>query len=175
MIKRDYSNKNITFYAITKKDDPDENILTIVPSVADAREYIQRMLQVDHFDHFRSWAELKKLDINAPQTWYLYSAMCVEDAEWDNYLIAKLRYKNRDIAALLRIFAHTVPLGCSYENPIELQKFKAQLEIKNSIMEAWNKSKKDSELNKIIEDAKNKVEKEFADMAEDEVDEDGDE
>ena len=171
-MRNNYSNKNLTFFAVMKKDDLDHRPITLVSSIADAREYVERLIQVDHFEHFKSWAELRELDLNSDEAWNTYADTCVDPKEWANYVIAKMHYKHSDVAAMLRIFAHAVPLGCSYENSFELEKFKAQLEIKKSLIDAWDKAVKDKSLDKVIKEAKEKAKKELEDIANDEVAED---
>ena len=136
----------------------------------DAYEYLNKLIQVEHFEHFKKWAELKNLDINTSSTWDLYSAQCIPEEEWDKFIISKISYTNKSISAMLRMFAKCVPLGCSYENNLELTKYLETLKLQEQILKGLN-----SIDDPTIEEAKRKIQEEFEEMNNEEVADDGDE
>lgn len=123
-----------------KKNDPEKKIYTLTSSIENAYEYLNHLLQVEHFDHFKSWANLKGLDINDEATWTEYIANCIELDEIAQYVVSKVLYTNESVAAMLRIFAKCIPLNCSFEHPSEMKKYLQDTEMKAQLLEALKKA-----------------------------------
>ena len=140
MFKRDFSKKKIYFYALTKKNDPEKKFYTLTSSIKDAYEYLNHLLQVEHFEHFKSWSELKNLDINDEKTWILYLNNCIDVEELEHYTISKVLYTNAAVASMLRTFASCIPLNCSFEHPSEMKKYLQKIEIEAQMLDAIKKA-----------------------------------
>ena len=160
--KKDYSKNRIHFYAVLKKSDSEKKIYTLTTSVNDAMEYAESMIQLDHFEHYSKWCDLRNLDMNDLNTWNTYYDNCVNDEEKMDYAITKISYSGKYVASMLRMFANCIPLGCSYENEAELEKYKSEVNTREQMLKLQNAYN-------LMKD-KLKVEDQIKAMADDEID-----
>lgn len=130
-IKKVFSKKFI-FYLVCDTD-KDETILCVCNKLKEISEFVNTKILVDHFDHYKSWCELKQLDINNMDSKREYLINYITNSPEGaltkyNYIIKKIDYDKDSISAVLRILHGYIPLGCSYELPNEVE---TELEILN--------------------------------------------
>ena len=117
--------KKFKFYLVCEADN-DESIVCVCSTVNEIGEFINSKILVDHFDHYKSWCELKNIDFNditSKRTYLInyFNNSSEETLDKYNYIIKKINYDKNTVAAVLRILHGYVPLGCSYETPEEVQ------------------------------------------------------
>lgn len=110
-------NKKVYLYAVIKKDDS-KNFLTLTLSKYEAIEYIKNLLKILNFSHFKSWCLLKEIDVNDDKSWTEYLAVCASE-QLEEYSIVKVSYLFKDIVAMIRMFGHCIPIGCSFDTAME--------------------------------------------------------
>lgn len=110
-------NKKVYLYAVVKKDNS-KNFLTLTLSKDEAIEYIKNLLKILNFSHFNSWCLLKEVDVNDDKSWTEYLAVCASE-QLEEYSIVKVSYLFKDIVAMIRMFGHCIPIGCSFDTAIE--------------------------------------------------------
>lgn len=110
-------NKKVYLYAVVKKDNT-KNFLTLTSSECDAIEYIKNLLKILNFSHFTAWCRLKEIDVNDDKSWVEYLAVCASE-QLEEYSIVKVSYLFKDIVAMIRMFGHCIPIGCSFDTPME--------------------------------------------------------
>jgi hypothetical protein len=104
--------------AVSKTEAP-EKIITIVSTKAQANEYIIKVLFNEYKEHFTQWCSLRNYDVNAKESWELYFKTVIPMEAKSKFLITNLRYNEADLLAILRMFSHCQPLGCSYDTLLE--------------------------------------------------------
>lgn len=109
-------------YTVVHKDRP-KHFLTITLTQKEAFEYAVKQLRVIKFDHFEQWCNLRNYDVEDDKAFEEYYINCIDLEEKNEYLICKVQYKHRDIVAALRTLGKCVPLGCSFDTPLELEIF----------------------------------------------------
>lgn len=129
--------KKATFYVVVRREDgecPDPKsikggqMLTIVTSIKEAKEYTEAKVLHDSLPHLSQWYELREgKPLEDPMSllkgkgnqalWEEYKA---EIAEPQIYEVIRIRLETKHIAALLRMEYECQPLGCSYEIPAEM-------------------------------------------------------
>lgn len=110
----------ITLYGLVTTESP-KIYLTIVARKQQAIEYAKRLLLLDHQSHFTQWCSYRNLactDLNAANQ---YFRDCITDSEKKSFKVVKIKLNNQGIATSLRMFSGNIPLGCSYESPIEYE------------------------------------------------------
>lgn len=126
-----YLKKKILLYAvlnasITSDNFSEDNILSYAPTLKDANEYVSRRVFYDCKEHYIIWCQFRNLDDRDENSWRQYYAT-LSDEEKGKYYIAKLKYSIDDIALLFRLFNECIPVGASYEKPIEIQNYNFKL------------------------------------------------
>ena len=91
-------------------------ILCITQNKLQAKEYIERLLINKYFEHYKSWALLRGLDLNNTTNWKIYKKVVIKEIPY-KYYKTKVNYST--IAGLLRIFYGCTPIGCSFDTYIE--------------------------------------------------------
>lgn len=125
-LNRDKS--QIKLYAVIKREAPDK-FLTVTTKKDEAVEYALKLLKLEHLSHFQSWCILRNYSSNCPESWDIYFNDCISEAEKHDYIISKISYKLKDLAGIIRMFGGCVPLGCSYDLPVEYEYSKAKSEF----------------------------------------------
>lgn len=101
--------KNMIVYTVS--DNPD-----------DCDEYLNKMLQVKHKQHYGMWCECHNLDYRCDDSWNKYCADVIND-EFNNYLITECYFDAQRIATVFRMFNGCQPLGCNFEQDVEFKYF----------------------------------------------------
>lgn len=132
--------KKATFYIVVERQDGecqdtnsmrDGQMLTIVTSTKEAKEYIEAKVLHDNLPHLSQWYELREgKPLGDPMSllkgkgnqalWEEYKA---EVAEPQTYEVVRIRLQTKYLAALLRMDYECQPLGCSYEIPAEMVEY----------------------------------------------------
>lgn len=115
--------KKIPLYLIYRNEDP-SSLVTVLSDKKQIDEFINRMIIVDNWDHFKMWCDLRNLDYKSTESQYSYIANYIEtnteEAESKyTFIVKKTLYTKEALASILRMFNGCVPVGCSYENPVE--------------------------------------------------------
>lgn len=120
-------------------------IFTIVPTREEAVEFIKTHILLAHKSHYDRWAELHKFDPNAESTknTYLNTVIDMKDSK-NHYSIIDIKYTYEDLAIILRMSAGCAPIGCSYENPVEIETFLAHEAFKKASEKLAEQEVKDS-------------------------------
>jgi len=134
-------NKKVTVFALTSKK-VQNKFLTISDDKLNVLEYAMKVLKLEHQDHYDSWCQLKKINGEDPGAWLEYFANCISDEEKGELQIVKVKYKIKDIAAMLRMLGNCYPLGCSFDTILEQEYFNNLINEKNAIQEAKNQAEK---------------------------------
>lgn len=115
--------KTVDLFIVTeliKEGERPQHIYTITASQEEANEYVNKKLQLDNKDHFKSWCELRNLDINGADTWNSYvGEVLLPNTPVPLFAISKVIYRVEDMAGLLRLFNRCKAIGCSYDNEVE--------------------------------------------------------
>lgn len=116
--------KKIPLYLVYRNENP-ESLITVLPDKKQINEFIDRMIIVDNWDHFKMWCSLRKLDYKDPenQSSYIDSYVAANPDEAESrytFIVRKTFYTKEALSAILRMFNGCVPIGCSYESPIEV-------------------------------------------------------
>ena len=120
-------------------------IFTIVPTKEEAVEFIKTHILLSHKSHYDRWAELHKYDPNAESTKNIYLNTVVDMKDSKNrYSIIDIKYTYEDLAIVLRMSAGCAPIGCSYENPVEIEAFLAHEAFKKATEQQSAKEVEDS-------------------------------
>ena len=101
--------------------------LTVTTSKLDAKEYLIALLTVLHNEHFISWCELRDFDPESVESWITYYATAIDQAEINKYKIIDVWYSHQDLLAIVRMFGHCFPIGCSFETEAEILYFESLL------------------------------------------------
>lgn len=111
------SKKLFKAYALMDKEKP-ETFLTVTLTKNEALEYaVKYVLFVQFKDHFTQWCALRGLDTEDGQVWAEYLSLNTEELE--RYIVKEIFYTYAELVALVRMFAHSQPLGCTFEIPAE--------------------------------------------------------
>lgn len=120
--------KKISLYVISKaplKSSDEEfrkNIVTFVVKKNQILEYINKKLIVNHYDHYKQWCELQKLNENTAEAEAAYIKMCGQNwSEYGQYTFKKFTYTINEIASIFRIMNKCVPVGATYETNSEVE------------------------------------------------------
>lgn len=100
------SNKNI----------PGLKFYTIATKYSNCFDYLVKLTCLENKDHYNQWCEIHNLNNNDELSSLEYvKAVGLSK----NYSILKVFYSLEDIAIWLRLVNSCIPIGCSYESPIE--------------------------------------------------------
>lgn len=141
-IERIKNNRIIKAYMLISKDDPD-NILTICLHKSEARMYAHMLLREKYLHHYENWCILHGYDVDSMTSWYIYFDEIVPDSEKEAYIITQVKYSYKNIAALMRMFAGCLPVGCDFEDEYEYDYAEAKLNMEKEyveLKEAYSKS-----------------------------------
>ena len=116
--------KKIPLYFVYRNENP-ASLVTVLTDKKQIDEFIDRMIIVDNWAHFKMWCNLRKLDYKNLENQYAYIdnyiAANPEEAESNyTFIVRKTLYTKEALASILRMFNGCVPIGCSYENPVEV-------------------------------------------------------
>ncbi len=124
-------------------------ILTIVDSKKKAFQYADKYLKSKHYSHFKSWCDLRNLEVTE-DSWKLYGHMCGLNNALE-FMSGKV-----EIGLLLssyRCVTGCIPLGMPWEIPAEMAEFLKKMP-EESLMEL------DSALEKIAKKLEGEVSEE---------------
>lgn len=111
----------ITLYMVMLKDvSKPENrmIFTISEKVSECESYLNNLMLLDNKEHFISWCNIHECPVN-DLSWKKYLKLDIVDK--NKYVIRKVKYSKNDIASILRMFNHCIPMGgFETENEIKL-------------------------------------------------------
>lgn len=113
--------RKVTLYMVVLKESPTKlpRFYCITSTKEDAEEYVEAITRAENLQHFLSWCELH--DKKSETAWEEYSRVVI--GPYRKYGIIKMQYKVKDIASLFRMYNKCVPLGCSFEDSMELPCF----------------------------------------------------
>lgn len=117
--------RHVKFFIINPADDDAcEHIYSVVQSKKQAEEYINRLLYIENKTHFESWCALRGIESNPKSqdfigSWFLYYNQCIATSP-AKYVYRKMSYSLKDLIVLLRIYNQCVPIGCSFDDNLEL-------------------------------------------------------
>lgn len=115
--------KKVILYFVSPKDD-EENIVTVLDDKEQIQEYIRQRIILDNEPHYKAWAELHELDPLKEENKTEYVNQFLErtsdeDLEQYSFIVRGFEFSLPDLASILRMFSGCVPIGCSYEQPVE--------------------------------------------------------
>lgn len=116
---------NTTLFLVTLATDKHLNhVYTITEKKKQAEEWINKMTYIENRKHFKMWCELKGVTSDPEndgfnESWCQYYDSCISTAD-PKYVMSKVSYKPANIATLFRIYNKCVPIGCSYDEDIEI-------------------------------------------------------
>lgn len=116
--------KKIPLYLVYRNENP-ASLVAVLADKKQIDEFIDRMIIVDNWAHFKMWCNLRKLDYKSLESQYSYIDNYVatnpEEAESKyTFIVRKTLYTKEALASILRMFNGCVPIGCSYESPVEV-------------------------------------------------------
>lgn len=119
--KKKKSNINIVLYMVTNSPilltNSPLTIFTITQTKTQAQEYLNKKIVLDNKEHFDFWCGLHNKDPHSKETWFDYALNVVN---YKDYYILETAYTIKDIAQIFRTMKGCVPIGCSFDEPIEL-------------------------------------------------------
>lgn len=115
--------KKIPLYLVYRNENP-ASLVTVLADKNQIDEFIDRMIIVDNWGHFKMWCSLRELDYKSLESQYSYIDNYVaanpQEAESKyTFIVRKTLYTKEALASILRMFNGCVPIGCSYESPVE--------------------------------------------------------
>ena len=120
------------------------SIYTIVPTKEQADEFIRKHIIMRHRHHYVQWCDIhnQKVDTLASINKYIMTVVDMSLPE-NRYTIIDIHYTYEDLGIILRMSAGCAPIGCSFDNPVELESFLAR-EAFRKANESTKKEVKDS-------------------------------
>lgn len=117
--------KEKVFVYLVFKNEQEDSLVTILSKQGQIKEFIDKMVIIDHWDHYVAWCKLRELnykDIESEQAYIenFYKTATQEDMQNYTYIVKRAAYNTDAIASILRMFNGCVPIGCSYEFKGEL-------------------------------------------------------
>lgn len=97
----------------------DSRILSITPTRKEALEYIDKRIMVNNTDHFVSWCSVHGLDRLNSSSWKKYRQTVLHESVFREFTLIELIYGKDDIARIFRLMYGYIPVGASYEEPVE--------------------------------------------------------
>lgn len=119
----------------------DSQILTVATTYEEALEYIRTCLILSHFTHYKNWCEIHghTQDTEKLRTDYILTTLDMSNPA-NQFSVIKVAYSHADIGILLRSALHCIPIGCSYDDPLERHSF---LQQDQSMFKQANKKKEE--------------------------------
>ena len=117
-------NKTVPLYLVYKNENP-ESLVTVLANEKQINEFIDKMILVDNWEHFKMWCNLRKLDYKNVNSQYFYIDNYIETNPEEvkskyTFIVKKTLYTKEALSSILRMFNGCVPVGCSYEYPVEV-------------------------------------------------------
>lgn len=110
----------ITLFTVLLRSDPRVSF-TLTQTKNDAVEYINKKVRRDHWDHFSMWCEYHNHKVDSAEAWQEYKYTVLSKEDFIKYQIKKLKFPLSKILAIMRIYFEYLPLGCSFDDPMELE------------------------------------------------------
>ena len=112
--------KKKVFVYLVYENEKEDSLVTILSKQEQIGEFIDRMVILDHWNHYVAWCKLRELnykDIESEQAYIenFYKIATQEDKQNYTYIVKRVAYNTDAIASILRMFNGCVPIGCSYE------------------------------------------------------------
>lgn len=136
-------NNRTYFYTVYLKDCGPQNWITVTCSKKDAREYVHRVLKLEHMEHYKMWCELRDYNIDSPETWYKYFRTVLTKEDICKYLIGEISYGPNELASVIRVFVGCQPIGCSFDTKNEYDFLKYQVETQEQAQKISEKIKEE--------------------------------
>lgn len=109
------------------------NIYTIVPTRDEAVEFIKNHIILKNKFHFDRWCELHNHKPTTEEARQAYLNTVIDMNNPDNqYSIIDIKYTYEDLAIILRMSAGCAPIGCSFDNEVEIEAFLAREAIRKA-------------------------------------------
>lgn len=109
------------------------NIYTIVPTHDEAVEFIKNHIILKNKIHFDRWCELHNHKPTTEEARQAYLNTVVDLNNPDNqYSIIDIQYTYEDLAIILRMSAGCAPIGCSFDNEVEIEAFIAREAVRKA-------------------------------------------
>lgn len=123
---------------------PGTRFYTISYNVEDCNEYIENKLYDDNESHYIQWCALRNISPQSPESWDTYFDVVL----YDNipYKVVKMPVSFTDLLALVRLFEHCIPIGCSFDREVEKLYYKEHSYNPNNPVQQDN-----SDLEKIVQ------------------------
>ena len=100
-----------------------EKPITFVASKEEAQLALDRIVYLDHIEHYMLWCKLREL---APgflsESWSMYHATLTEEDK-KKYTLVEFKYSLQDFISILREYAECDPLFLPYESRNELDTY----------------------------------------------------
>lgn len=125
LFKKNLKNKGIHLYVAVLREKP-KNFLTITLTEDEALEYIKKSLKILNFSHFSAWCNLKDYNVDDEASWEEYLYTCASE-QLEEYAVLKVFYLYKDIVAMMRMLGWCIPMGCSFDEPLEKLYFANQI------------------------------------------------
>lgn len=130
--KKRKKKNEVLLWAVTDKEIFNESdiVYTVCPTEEDCYEYINKLLYSKYKDHYENW---KNFHDNADWNTYVRDVL-IEFMEEDFFIISFIADANC-CALAYRIYEGCLPIGCSYEYPIEKiirDSYEEEMKNKNS-------------------------------------------
>ena len=96
---------------------PGTRFYTVSYNLEDCNEYIECKLYDDNESHYLQWCALRNLQPQDTYSWDKY----FDTVLYDNipYKVIKMQVFFSDLLALVRLFEHCQPIGCSFDREVE--------------------------------------------------------
>lgn len=114
----------VNLYMVVDKEDANK-IYTIVATEKDVVEYIDTMLYIMNYPHFKMWCD-NQFKQECEESWREYKSSMELDAT-EPFSVLKMTLDTQHVAAIYRTIQDCVPVGCSYETDAEINRFLEKL------------------------------------------------
>lgn len=93
------------------------HIFTVTETKKQAQEYVNKRIVLENKEHFDAWCELRNKNNKVETTWAFYAENIIT---YKGYYILEINYLIKDIAQIFRTMNGCTPIGCSFDESIEL-------------------------------------------------------
>ena len=116
------SNKPNVLKSVMENKEDDVIVYTIVRKLKDCTEYVNKFIKMKNFTHYLNWCNAHSLNPEDGLSWGKYSSTVVRD-QFKDFYMTKFKFNSKLIGACLRLLNGCVPVGASYELPMEISAF----------------------------------------------------
>ena len=143
--------EQLVFYAISLVKEPTK-FLSLTLTKEEATEFVLQHLKMRNLEHFSSWCDCHELNVNDDLAWLKYFNDVLTVKDKTEYTINKIGYTYINLGAFLRMFSGCLPIGCSFDQPIEYEYVDSKMrsmdklfntpELKDDLLKALEEYKK---------------------------------